>query len=257
MLKFQKKYLIHVAIFLVALLLLSALIVPVRSVVLNILKQPLKLFSFLHREINGMIFFHRNMVQNERSAREINLLKNRLNGLNEASLEKERLERLLNLKQKSPYRVFAARVIGRSADSWSSSVIVDKGSINGIRRGMAVINYLGLAGRVVETESSTSKVLLLNDPNFSISALDQRSRQEGLVSGTLGSSLVMRYLPEGSDIKVNDQVISSGLNGIYPKGLIIGTIISTADEFSGLSSFAIIKPAVNLNNLEELLIIAE
>jgi rod shape-determining protein MreC len=97
--------------------------------------------------------------------------------------------------------------------------------------------------------------MLISDPNLGVSALVQRSRQEGLVSGTLGTYLTMRYLPKDADIKIQDVIVSSGLNEVYPKGLLIGTVIDIGKEFSGLSRFATIKPAIDLSNIEEVLII--
>lgn len=207
------------------------------------------------REFGAIIFYHRNFIQNEKLKKYIDLLKNRLNAKEEIYLENARLKNLLSFRQKSSYRLIAARVIARSADSWSSSVIIDKGKRNGIKRQMAVITYLGLAGRVTDTQEFTSKILLISDPNLGVSAIVQRSRQEGLVSGTLGSHLIMKYLPEESDIRIGDVIITSGLNQTYPKGLLIGTVVGIGREFSGLSRYAIIKPAVNPSNIEEVLII--
>jgi rod shape-determining protein MreC len=151
--------------------------------------------------------------------------------------------------------VVPARVIGRSADNWSSIVIIDKGSYNGIRRGFVAINYLGLVGRVIEVGDTASKIMLINDPSLGVSSVVQRSRQEGLVSGTLGRSLIMKYLPKDADIQPSDTIVTSGLTSAYPKGLLIGTVVSIGEEFSGLSRYAIIMPAVNLSSIEEVLII--
>ncbi len=134
-------------------------------------------------------------------------------------------------------------------------MIIDKGSYNGIKRGFVVINHLGLVGRVIETGDYTSKIMLINDPSLGVSAIAQRSRQEGLVSGTLGRSLIMKYLPKDADIQVSDVIITSGLTEAYPKGLLIGSVINIGEEFSGLSRYAIIKPAVNLSGIEEVLVI--
>jgi rod shape-determining protein MreC len=207
------------------------------------------------REIRGIVFYHRNFAQNEILKKEIDFLKQKINALNEASLENKRLKETLSLKEKSPYKVIPARVIARSADSWSSVVIIDKGSYHGIKRGMAVINYLGLVGRVIESTDYTSKIMLINDSNLSISAIVQRTRQEGVISGTLGNSLIMRYLPKDCDIKVSDIIITSGFSQAYPKGLLIGAVIDVGEEFSGLSRYAIIRPAVNLSSIEEVLIV--
>jgi rod shape-determining protein MreC len=207
------------------------------------------------REVKGIIFYHRNFIQNEQLNDELGLLTQKLNSQRELYFENERLRKLLYLKQQAAFKVTAARVIARSDDSWSSSVVIDKGRHSGVRRAMVAISYSGLVGRVVEAEDFTSKVLLISDPNLSVSAIVQRSRQEGLVCGTLGANLIMKYLPENSDIKVQDTIVTSGLNEAYPKGVLIGTVIGLGKDFSGLSHYAIIKPAVNLSNIEEVLII--
>lgn len=255
MFKFKKKNLIFFSITCFLLLLAASSIPYLRPPLLNTLKYPLGLLTLIRREFGAIIFYHRNAMQNEKLKKDIDFLRNRLNAKEEIYLENARLKNILYFKQKSPYKVIAARVIARSPDSWSSSLIIDKGERNGIKRQMAVITYLGLVGRITETGEFTSKILLISDPNLGISGIVQRSRQEGLICGTLGTHLIMRYLPEGSDIRIQDTVITSGLNQLYPKGLLIGTVVGIGKEFSGLSSYAIIKPAVDLSNIEEVLII--
>lgn len=257
MFKITRKNLIYASVTVVGILIFSSLIPAARPLTLNILKLPLGIFRVINREIGGIIFYHRNMAENERLRKQVDFLRQKVNNLAQLYLENKRLNSLLSLKQKSPYRVIPSRVIARSPDSWSSVIIIDKGSSSGIRPGMIAITYLGLAGRVIETSGITSKVMLINDSNLSISAVVQRSRQEGLISGTLGSSLIMRYLPKEADIKVNDIIITSGLTDNFPKGLLIGTVADVGEEFSGLSRYAIVRPAVNLSNVEEILIIAK
>lgn len=255
MFKFNKKTLIYFTASIFFLLLLSGSILAIRSFSLNVTRAPLSLSALLKREINGIIFYHRNLAQNEMLKRQVDLLKQKINSLNEIYLENLRLKKLLSFKQTSSYKVIAAKVIARSSEVWSSAVIIDKGSIHGIRKGMAAISYLGLIGRVTQVAESASTVMLISDPSVSISGLVQRSRQEGLVSGTLGANLMMRYLPENADIRVQDIVVTSGLNQVYPKGILIGTVVDIGNEFSGLSRYALIKPAVNLSDVEEILIV--
>jgi len=182
-------------------------------------------------------------------------LKQKLNAQEETYLENKRLKQLLAFKQKTSYKVIAARVIGASADNWSSAIIIDKGSASGIKRGYVSVTYLGLVGRVIEVAESSSKILLMNDKDFGVSGIVQRSRQEGLVSGNLGSNLIMKYLPKDCDIKVDDVILTSGLTEAFPKGLLIGTVTDIGEELSGLTRYCLIKPAVNLSNIEELFII--
>lgn len=251
----KKKNLITLVVSFFLLVLLLSSIPVLRTPFLSTFKFPLNILTFFRREAGAIIFYRRNFTQNKILNRQVDFLRSKLNSQNELILENSRLKQLLSFKQKSPLRLTAARVIGRSADSWSASLIIDKGRFNGIRQGMAAVTFLGLVGRISEAQEFTSKVMLITDPNIGISAIDQRSRQEGLVSGTLGSNLIMRYLPEEPDIKINDTVITSGLNSAYPKGSFIGTVVAIGKEFSGLSSYAIIKPAVNLSDIEEVLII--
>lgn len=211
--------------------------------------------NLIQGEIGGIIFYHRNLTENLSLRKEIDFLRNKLNSLNEIYLENLRLKNSLSFKQKSAFKIIPAKVIARPADNWSAGLIIDKGLAYGIRKGMAAVSYLGLVGRVVETTDSTAKIMLLSDPNLGISSLVQRSRQEGLVCGTLGNTLLMKYLPEDADIKLQDVIVTSGLNDTYPKGLLIGTVIDIGKEFSGLSRYCLIKPAVNLSNLEEVLIV--
>jgi rod shape-determining protein MreC len=255
--KVKKKTLIVVAASAISLILISFSIPSVRAPFLEIFLHPFNIITAIQKEAGGLIFYHRNYVLNDRLQDENYFLRNKINSFAELALENRRLRELLALKEKTAFKVLPAHVIGRSADSWSSVIIVDKGSDCGILRGMAAVNFLGLIGRVTEVSPSASKVTLLNDPNVAVSGLLQRSRQEGLISGTLGSYLIMRYLPEDVDAKPGDIVVTSGLNVMYPKGLLVGTVESVNKEFSGLSRYAIVKPAAKLSGIEEVLIIVQ
>ena len=248
-----RTYLFSILLFVLLILSVSVFRRPVNAS----LRQPLSLIALLKREATGIIFFHRNLMENQSLRRENDFLKTKINSLNEYYLENLRLKEALALKNKSPFKLIAAGVIARPADNWSLGIVIDKGSYNGIRKGMSAITYLGLVGRVTETTGHTSRITLLNDPNLGVSGVVQRSRQEGLVSGTLGGNLIMKYLPEDADIRIQDTVISSGLDAAYPKGILIGTVVEVGREFSGLSRYALIRPAVNFSNIEEILVVVQ
>ncbi len=257
MVTFKKKTLIISAAIIFVLLSLVVLIPATRISALEIIKNPLQIFSLLRREVAGLIFYHYNYLENDKLNKENNLLRYKINSLSEISRENQRLGDLLSVKQQSGFKVIPAKVIGRAPDSWSSLIIIDRGTDSGIARGMPVLSYLGLIGRVMESAGSVSKIMLINDPNLAVSAMVQRSRQEGLICGTLGTNLMMRYLPEDADIKIGDTIISSGLNQTCPKGLLIGSVIEIEKEFSGLSRYAIVRPAARLSNLEEVLVVLQ
>ncbi len=182
-------------------------------------------------------------------------LRLQLNQEQEALLENKRLTQLLALKQASVLRLVAARVIGVSSGEWTSGVIIDKGSRQGIRRGFIVLAEAGVVGRVVDTSATSSTVLLIRDPTMQFSALVQRSRQEGLITGTLGNTVLLKYLPKDADIGVGDTVVTSGLTELFPKGLPVGTVVGVEEELSGLSRYALIKPSANLSGLEEVMVV--
>lgn len=255
MFKLPRKTLINLVFVLCAVLLASNFLSCFKNPAQKIFKPQFSFLGLVKREISGIIFYHRNMIQAEKLQNDIDSLRLRLFDLRETTQENIRFKNLLNFKQKSPLQLVAARVIGRSLDSWSSSVIIDKGRYNGIRSGMAVISPQGLVGSIIECLDNTSKVLLINDPNQGISSIVQRSRQEGLVSGTLGSNLIMRYLPDDAQIKVGDIIITSELSQVYPKGLLVGRVVNTGREFSGLNRYALVRPIVDLASIEEVLVI--
>ena len=222
MLKIPRRILINFILICSVVLLVSHSIACFKTPVQNSFKPQLSFLSLIKREIAGMFFYHVNMIQATSLSNEVGFLRKQLFDLREINQENIRLKALLNFKQKSSLRLIAARVIARAPDNWSASVTLDKGKHHGIRPGMVVINAYGLVGRIVESLENTSKVVLINDPSVGVSSIVQRSRQEGLVSGTLGGNLIMRYLPEEAQINIGDIVVSSELSQIYPKGLLIG-----------------------------------
>lgn len=255
MFKLSRKTLINVFLLVCALLLISHSLSCFKNSTHKTLKPGLSLIGLIKREFAGIFFYHRNMVKAEELGEQVEILRSKLFDMREIYQENSRLNSLLAFKQRSPFRLVSARVIGRFPDNWTSGVIIDKGKSSGINTGMVVINQIGLIGKIIETTSSTSKVLLINDPSQGISSIVQSSRQEGLVSGSLGTNLVMRYLPENAQISAGDIIITSELSRIYPKGLLIGKVIKVGYEFSGLNRFAIVRPAVELANIEEVLVI--
>lgn len=255
MLTFRKHTLIQWSSIIFVVLLLASSIPVFRAPLVSFFELPIKLLSFVNREINGFVRFHENMLSLEAIRRQNDVLRRSLSEFNEALAENQRLKDVLGYKQQSSYKVIVSRVIGSAADTWSSAVIIDKGRSSGIRKGYVAVTYAGLAGRIVEVSDSTSKVMLVNDPDLSVSCIDQRSRQEGLVSGTLGNMLVMKYISKDADIAAGDTIVTSGLTEAFPKGILVGEIKEMGEEFSGLSRYAVIAPAANLSNLEEILVI--
>ena len=148
----------------------------------------------------------------------------------------------------------AANVIGAGASPEFRTMTIDKGTGDGLRPDMAVIAPAGVVGRVIMPSARASKVQLLIDRNAAAGALVERSRAQGVVVGTGTDRLRMDYVSGTADMKVGDRVVTSGIDGIYPKGFVIGQIESVergAGEFSGI----VVRPAVDFSALEAVLVV--
>ena len=164
------------------------------------------------------------------------------------------LQQLLSLRQETAPPTTAANVIGASADAYFRTISIDKGTAEGLRQDMAVIAPAGVVGRIILPTLRAAKVQLLIDRNAAAAALVERSRAQGVVLGTGTGVLTMAYLPGSADIKVGDRIVTSGIDGIYPKGFVIGQIESLQ---RGAGEFGIvIKPAVDFSSLEAVLVVA-
>jgi rod shape-determining protein MreC len=173
----------------------------------------------------------------------------------EAQAALKRLEPLLALKQQVPYRVIAARVVARDASNWYRTLLVDKGEKDGVAVDVGVIIPDGVVGRVVKTTPEYSTVLLLTDRYSAVAALVQRTRDEGIVEGTEKGLARVKYLPALSELAEGDEVLTSGLAGTFPKGLLIGRIRRVEKQERALFQEAEVMPAVDFSGLEEVLVI--
>jgi rod shape-determining protein MreC len=163
------------------------------------------------------------------------------------------LERLLEMREKLPLKTTAADVIGESAVPDFRTVTIDKGMHDGLRTDMAVIAPAGVVGRIVIPSPRSAKVQLLIDRNAAAGAIVERSRAQGIVVGSSGERLQMEY-SEASDIVAGDVVVTSGIDGIYPKGFVIGLIESVERSGGGFKRI-VIKPAVDFKAIEEVLVV--
>jgi len=195
------------------------------------------------------------LAENKKLKAKVKILEARLAHLEEISLENKRLRKLLDFQERLDYESIAARVIGKDPSNWEEMIYIDAGSEDGIKEGAGVAADRGVVGKVVEIGNTISKVVLLNDPDFKLGSVVQRSREKGLVSGTLSRVCRMIYIPIDADVKIGDKVISSGSYEGFPDGLLIGEIIDIFEDRGGLYQSAIIEPSVDLDRLEEVLCI--
>lgn len=193
--------------------------------------------------------------EGKRLQHETATLKRRIDQLEEQALETQRLQALLAMRQASRAEFLTARVVGKDATNWFKTILLDRGSLEGVRRNQPVLAPDGLVGRVVEVTPTSAKVQLLTDPVNAVGGLIQRTRVTGIVSGNLGAGARVRYLPLMADVVVGDRVVTSGMGGVFPKGIPIGRITAVERRSGALFQVATLQPAVDLSRLEEVLIL--
>ncbi len=195
-------------------------------------------------------------VENARLREEVQRLAREVTRLRETAQATQRMEALLGFKRQTPLRVVAARVVGRDPTSWFATVIVDRGSSDGVVRNSAVVTAAGVVGRVIETTPFSARVLLVNDTRSALSVILQRSREIGVVEGNGAGDLTVKYLSRASAVEPGDMVITSGQGGVFPRGIVVGRL-QTVRPGSGGAVFreGTVHPAVDLGRLEEVLIL--
>lgn len=195
-------------------------------------------------------------VQQENAAlkQELQTLQIRLQQERAEAQRTDNLRQLLELRERAQLDTTAAEVIAGSASPDFRTVTIDKGTSHGVGGDMAVISPAGVVGRVVLPSARASQVQLLIDLNAAAGALIERTRVQGVVVGVTNGMLNMRYVPGTADVKTGDLVVTSGIDGIYPKGFVIGTI-DHVDRGVGEYHEIAVRPAVDFSRLEEVLIV--
>ncbi|MBI3354343.1 MAG: rod shape-determining protein MreC [Nitrospirae bacterium] len=169
----------------------------------------------------------------------------------------ERMQTLLEFKDNAPFRTISVRVIGRDTSNLFKTITIDSGEGNGIKKDMAVITPDAVVGRVIRTSRNSSLVLLMIDRNSAIASIIQRTRDEGIIEGRGGSIANLKYIQILSDIQSGDVVITSGIDGIYPKGMNIGRVVSAKKESDVIFQEVAVAPVVDFTRLEEVLVVVD
>jgi len=173
----------------------------------------------------------------------------------ELETENRHLSNLLELKDALEIPAMAADVIGSDAGGLARTLVLGEGSRDGVRRDLPVISTAGVVGRLILVSPNASRVLLINDHNSALDAFDQRSRARGIVAGVVDDGLMMKYVDRSEDIKAGDTIVSSGVDGIFPRGLLVGRVSRVSQEGPGLFLNVDVSPAVDFRKLEQVLIL--
>jgi rod shape-determining protein MreC len=183
--------------------------------------------------------------------------------LAEASIAAQQAAKLDAAQRALPYKTITAPVIARDPSGVLKTIVIGAGTDQGVRVGQVVLAEQGVVGRVSEAGTNYAKVLLVTDSSSSVSALVQTSRASGIVRGQYGDALVMEWILQSDPVKPGDIVVTAGLGigtelrSLYPKGLVIGTVVDVTKAEVSAYQRAVVAPAVDLRKLENVLIISD
>lgn len=182
-------------------------------------------------------------------------LKAQVARLTEYEDEANTLTDLLQLRNQYSLDSTAARVIARSTDSWSSTITIDKGTTSGIQTGMPVMTSTGVVGQVSECGPTTATVRLITDESSGVSAKVQSSGAQGQLQGSADGTLHLNLIRTDQQVSTGDSVVTSGLGGVYPKGLPVGTVSNVTKSSGSLYYDITVEPLASVGSLEEVLVI--
>ncbi len=248
----------HFATFLWALALVGGILLhqspietraAVSGVVMNSLYRPFFALNKTYHSLGDR------REENLRLKEELTQSRLRVEALNESRRENERLRKLLRFSDEIEYYSVLAEVVGRGTPRMPGALVVGAGSDKGVIVGLPVIDEYGIVGKVVSVYNRTCVVQPLTDPNFKISAIDARSRINGIVSSDGRGCPIMENVPVESDIRRGDAIVSSGLGKLFPNGLMVGRVSRVSVPQSGLFSRIEIEPAADLPRTEEVFIL--
>ncbi len=183
-------------------------------------------------------------------------LRARLLAVEEVTLENQRLKKLLDFIEADPRKVLPALVVAEDASSWARTIVIDKGLRHGVDEGDPVVVAEGVVGRVIKVAANSSRVLLVTDASSSIAGLVQRTRTRGVVRGN-GSLLNLEFALRNELVEAEDLVVTSGMGGVFPKGLVIGRVAAVIRNEFGLFQQIELAPVADFSRLEEVLVLMD
>ncbi|MDH4139017.1 MAG: rod shape-determining protein MreC [Coriobacteriia bacterium] len=182
-------------------------------------------------------------------------LRQRVAELEEARLENERLRTLVGFTEARKLEALGARVIARPTSSWESVIVIDRGTADGVEPGMPVLAPQGLLGQTVEVTEHSAKVRLIVDQRSGVAGMVQSTRAEGIVRGSVEGGLDMEYVSRETTVVAGDIVLTSGMGGVYPKGLLIGEVSKVDLPENALFSIIEVRPSARLQGVEEVIVL--
>ncbi len=189
--------------------------------------------------------------------KENNALRATVAQLTESQVEVERLRGLLELKETYSLDMVTGKVIDRKSDAWNQVVSVNIGSSDGVELGLPVIGSTGLIGQVVAVTPATCDVRLLTDPKSGVAVLIQSNREQGILRGSLEGLLYLENIDPSVTVSQGDVIMTSGMGGLYPKGIVIGTVANIESSAGTTDRKIIVTPLSSADPLEEVAVITK
>ena len=231
----------------------------VRAGVVTITSPVRSLGSVIASPFNGLGNIFANLTASQETLDELREQNKELTAqvaeLSEAQETATRLEGLLELKSTYNLQSTAARIVGSSTDAWSRTVTIDKGSLDGLAINMPVTDSSGVIGQIIEVAPASAVVRLITDEASGVSAMVQSTRAQGILQGQPDGTLRLEYVSVDADVKEGDIIVTSGIGGIYPKGLPLGTVASVEREPNALYYTVVVNVTSTTENNEEVLVI--
>lgn len=192
--------------------------------------------------------------ENEQLRIELDTYHSLLDEYREAYSLNRYLQAELEFKKREPFPALMARVVGKDPSFWFQTLIVDRGSKDGVVVGMVARTSRGVVGQVIQVATNYSKILLANAPSSAIDVIVQKSRVRGILKGAGENGYVLHYVLKNADINVGDTIVTAGIGGVFPSGITLGTVSRVYSNRRGMFQEIEVKPAVDFARLESLFI---
>jgi len=219
---------------------------------LRIIGKPAEFVRYLYNGYIGLVGTNKENAELRSKLAKLQMENHKIPELEQ---ENKRLKTILNMMEQNPKTMIAARVVGEDVKNWFKCIILDKGKSNGIHAKMPVITPKGLVGQVVETDRWVTKVMVINDTNSSVDVYVEGRNTRGILEGAGQTLLRLKYIRKNDEIEIGDKLITSGKDGIYPKGLAAGIVTTVNRNKPGIFSDIEVMPFNNFNRLEEVIIV--
>lgn len=261
---FKKRFILIILVLVAVFFWLSYQSIKGESHAFDFALYPLTYFqkssSYISENISD---FFNHYILNLQKARENDELRKKLdncteqeNIFREVIAENERLRDILELKNEKDNYVATAESYAMSATNWFRTIRIDKGKLNGVFKDMVVASPRGLVGRIYRSFPHSADVIFITDPNFAAAVRVQTSRIEGILVGKGRQKCLIKYVPHEEKISEGDVIITSGLDNIFPEGLIVGTVTHVEKKDLGnLFQYIEVTPSIKINAVEEVVIL--